>query len=172
MREVLYPTDEPSHSHSVFVLEHLLRSLCDTALLKDSKYFASPIVTKALGGFPGVTLRRYECSGACVVVLDNALEEQGLSVRCRFVLHTGDRSDWGSTHKPAEAPEWRLVGPGHRAIVGVLSSSSQMAQFELEAMGTSGSFVMDRMEVEALSQNQIQCEDVDKAKGIFAWVKI
>lgn len=68
--------------------------------------------------------------------------------------------------------EWRLVGPGHRAIVGVLSSSSQMAQFELEAMGTSGSFVMDRMEVEALSQNQIQCEDVGKAKGIFAWVKI
>jgi len=47
-----------------------------------------------------------------------------------------------------------------------------MAQFELEAMGTSGSFVMDRMEVEALSQNQIQCKDVDKAKGIFAWVKI
>jgi hypothetical protein len=47
-----------------------------------------------------------------------------------------------------------------------------MAQFELEAMGTSGSFVMDRMEVEALSQNQIQSEDVDKAKGILAWVKI
>lgn len=76
-----------------------------------------------------------------------------------------------SEHFPSLA-EWRLVGPGHRAIVGVLSSSSQMAQFELEAMGTSGSFVMDRMEVEALSQNQIQSEDVDKAKGILAWVKI
>ena len=52
----------------------------------------------------GVTLSQYECSGACLVVLENGLTEQELYVRCRFVLHTSDNSDWGSTHKPTQEP--------------------------------------------------------------------
>ena len=67
--------------------------------------------------------------------------------------------------------EWRVVGPGYKGIVGVLGSSSQMAQFELEAMGGGGTIVLDRLEVQALPHEQIRPQELDRAREMFAWKK-
>lgn len=171
LREAPFPTHKHTHSPSAFVVDQLLRALADRALLRDSKFFAPPVVTRDVGGLADVTLVQYECSGASLVVLENGLVEQELYVRCRFVLHTSDSSDWGSTHNPTQEPEWRVVGPGFKSIVGVLGSSSQMAQFELEAMGEGGTIVMDRVQVQALPHEEIRPQELDGARGIFAWKK-
>ena len=53
----------------------------------------------------------------------------------------------------------------------MLGSSSQMAQFELEAMGGGGTIVLDRLEVQALPHEQIRPQELDRAREMFAWKK-
>ena len=49
-----------------------------------------------------------------MVLLENTLTDPKLYVRVGFALHTGDRSNWGSTHKPGQEPGNPTHPPTHQ----------------------------------------------------------